>query len=344
MRELKTWHAYKLEGKAGNAAFALLIYIALAGGFGPALGAGGEGSGETLSPGHLRVWEVREDTFDYLFASWTKNGGGEPVICINHRNGRTFFVKEGGKIGEYTVTAFKPGTEKVFKPTINSYQTKETGTVTLTAPGKEPVTLEQGKPAPMPGLRARIVSITTGMQWAVREGSVISDGNVFIEIENVTETGVTAGTGEEAEFVAKASGTERSLVTGLWRRRAEEAERREVAERREGLRQRVLRRRMAEVKAGAGQLAAGRVRGTADSPSTLTVGTEYRYPVEYEVLYIRQADGTVKPFYIPKKFETRVVGGSFSSEGFSWTTVEQGEGRAGWPQQPRFRRIEYHNK
>lgn len=281
----------------------------------------------------FRTYRIERDTFDYTFTSYAETGGPQPLLSFNHRSGRTYFVKAGDKLDTYLVTDFEPVTELVFDSSLNTTRRTKAGKVTLQGAEKQTVVLEMGKALPLPGWRALVVSLKTGGQWSVRAGDRIRDGALTLAVTAVSEDTVTvAADGDPAAAIPMAAEDEKVAVHLLWRQQQREAaEKRQqplaVADETPGQAGRTLtvENRLIEVGGsdGAGTLTSTRVAGVPGSEPRMFIGTEYRYPTEWDVYIVpNPKDGTYRPIYVPRKFETRMVGTSIGpGPSVSHTTV-----------------------
>jgi len=318
-----------------------------------------------VRPDVLRVYGTEPDTFDYVFKSYAEVAGKSVMLSFNHRSGKTFFVKPGDRFDAYTVAAFEPAVREVFDPTLNAARKTKTGKVTLTGPDKSTLVLEMDNPLRQSGLRARIVSLETGNQWSVRAGDRIAEGAVTVPVVEVTEAGAKLdwpGLGLSA--IAPASEKEKVALHVLWREQSAEKQAAVAAAAAAGA---AVARGGAggnvamgaagnagqqAVVVNAGNLAAGRVVGAAGTQPSFHYGTDYRYPTEYEIWYVRQGkDGRIRPIVVPTKFETRELGMQVGpGSAVSWTSVEPSPlpyASHGQPlilPQPRFSRMEFKTK
>jgi hypothetical protein len=282
-----------------------------------------------ISTDALRVYRIESDSFDYTFTSYVETARKQPVLSFNHRGGKTSFVKVGDLLdGGFKVVHFEPATEQVFDSTLNVSRKSKAGKVTLQGPGDQQVALEMGKPCLLPGWRALIVSLATADQWSVRSGETFANGTMTVD--SVSDRLVTVKTAAQSAIVIPpASDEEKVAVAVLWRKQQEDQrnrEEQELAAAQEQSRVASQQREVIQVGAGGGALAAGRVTGVAGSRPRMFIGTEYRYPTEYDVWIVPQGrDGGFRPLIIPKKFETRMVGGAIGpGADFSWTSVSPG--------------------
>lgn len=255
----------------------------------------------------IRIWRTEPDSFDLVLKSSFAGSGKSQVIALNHRSGQTFFVKVGEKVGEYKVISYEETTERIFKPTVNAYQSKKVGTVLLEGPDGEKVTLKQGKRVKQPGRLAYLISLVTGQWSTVRPGDKAQLDDSEISITSVDKEAVEAVVDEENLSIKPISSEEKDDLVALWKERDRLKEERIEAARREK-----------EEAAERAQVAVALPR-PAPQPQVTEVrfrpkiffGTEYPYPTEFEVLpgyYSNSGKMICPPIAVPTRFKRRTSG------------------------------------
>ncbi|MDP6526018.1 MAG: hypothetical protein QGI24_03285 [Kiritimatiellia bacterium] len=254
----------------------------------------------------VRIWRTEPDSFDLILKSSFAGGGESQVVALNHRSGQTFFVKVGEKVGEYKVVSYEETTERIFKPTVNAYQSKKTGTVHLEGPDGEKVTLKQGKRVKQPGQLAYLISLDTGQWSTVRPGDRAQLDDVEISITSVDKKAVEAVVDEEDLSIKPISREEKDTLVARWaetdrlKRERAEAVRREKEDAAE----------RAQVAVAAIPRPQPQVTEIRYRPR-LFVGTEYPYPTEFEVLpgYYNNSGKMIRPpIAVPTRFKRRTSG------------------------------------
>jgi hypothetical protein len=267
-------------------------------------------SASAATPEALRVYAVEAATFDYVFTA-AMAAGTNRVLSFNHRTGRTAFRRLGETLGEFTVAAFEPATQRVFNASINTWQERPGGRVTLRARDGSVRMLERGQPLPESGWAAWLIAADTGRGWYVREGDALP-ADAGWTVGRIGSNRVwAAGAGVTNELPWLAADEKGALLARLDRQRAALREaRRRAEEQRRAEEERAL----AEARrAPAGPRAVYAPRGM----SRTTIGTEYRYPTEFTVI-----PGLIGPsgqilqetVVVPSRFETRTTGLHFRAE------------------------------
>jgi len=253
----------------------------------------------------IRVYDVRSAVFPYVFKAVVSTSGEQATLSFNHRMGRTYFVRVGEKLGEYTVRSYESRTKKVFSETLNTWREREAGLATLVGPNGNEVALEQGKPLPQPGHMACLVSLGSGRWQQVYEGEALVLDKMEAAVESVTEEGVTISQGNERNGVPAISKEEKQQLAEMWeaaaRKRREELARRAEEEKPEPEPRQVVR------------YVRSRPRLSVEvRRATHFFGGDYAYPTEYQVIPVfdRDASGRLRPraIVVPTKFERRDVG------------------------------------
>lgn len=267
------------------------------------------GTNATAAFDTIRVYELRPACFEYKFTSVVSDSGGQPVLSLNHISGQTFFARVGDTIGEYTIKAFEPKTERVFNPSINAYQKKDCGKVTLEDSDGKSIILERDELLPRPGWMACLVSIATGNWCHVGDKDIIILDNTKMTINTISLDSVTVSIEGVQYTVPVISESEKENLSLLWeerhKQRAEElklAMKSREAKQEQQVVSEVSRPRF-------------RLRRTIEiryPPRFFFFGTEYRYPVEFQAfpLVSGSDSGTIirGQVIIPTRFETRTSG------------------------------------
>jgi hypothetical protein len=286
----------------------------------------------------VRCFEIRPNALDYTFMSASRDARGQWVLAFNRRGTRTVFARVGETFDGFTVESYEHGIRRVFKETLNAFHEEPAGKVVLAGPDGRRLTLEQGKPLPEPGWMGYLVSMSSGSGWGVRAGDQIEVDGAPVRVLNVSPEAVTLSAGGTDWTPPTASAEERIALAARWEKlRAEREEQRrppapddrgvekwEAAVARNAERERAADPRYA--------------RGTR-----LTVGTEYRYPVDWEVIppvYDRDGKMIRPPFVIPTRFETRTTGFTMTPNRFESTTVDSYAEYPNCPPLPVFKRVE----
>jgi len=255
----------------------------------------------------IRVYAIAPDSFDYVFTSVVSSSDKDPVLSLNHRNGKTFFVRPGDTLEKYRITAFEPKTERVFNQSVNSYLEKQSGKVTLEDPEGETIILEMGKRVPQQGRVAYLVSLTTGNWWFARAKNTFSIGDTTITVYTVSENSVTISIDNAEQSIPMISQEEKEKLVLLWNEyQKQREEKRELAKKR----QKEKKEKQTAVKEISPH---DRPHQTVEIryPTKIFFGTEYRYPSEVKVLpSIWSASGElIQPAtVVPTRFKTRKTG------------------------------------
>ena len=254
----------------------------------------------------LRTYAIQPACFPYMFMSVASRTADGAILSFNQVNGQTHFVRLGGVLGDYEVTAFEPGTERVFNPTINAYQERERGTVTLAAADGTRVVLTQGEPLAQPGWMATLVSLDTGGWQHVLSNDRFDIGSGPATVTSVSEEAVSVSAvgGTDTVTVAALTGEEQDQLAALWETRREQAatRAREAREARE--------ERERELAKPVRSYSPPRQRTVVEIRSAPRhfYGTEYRYPTAFQVvpIAVRDASGRLvpRPLVVPQRFTT----------------------------------------
>jgi hypothetical protein len=266
--------------------------------------------------GNLRHCGVRPDSLDYVLMSVVDPAASRPSLSFNHRDGSTCLVREGDTIGSYTVTSYGQHTKRVFDPSINSHRTEKEVTATLQAPDGQTIELHQGIPHQLPGFLATLVSLETGVYHHVREGDTLRLAGGVLQIRNVNEEEVVGRMLGRTVHIPLLSDEEEGVLLEQRQARQDAFAARQKAARESKAREETERvaRRPADPQGEDWWLDSRPPLHFAPPPSSGTriqLGTEYRYPVAWEVIPLRtRRNGKVviTPIAVPTEFETRRSG------------------------------------
>ncbi len=268
--------------------------------------------GETTM-GNVRVFATEPACFEFLFTGVSDSADGKSVLSFNHRNNRTYFVRQGEQLGPYRITAFEQKTNSVFNPSINANLDKIFGRVTLTGPGEKNIILDQNKPLPWPGRTAWLVKLDNGAWWNINEEDIFLIDKKLIFVEEIDEDGVVVTSGQDLAFIQRISSREKDELQKLWAEKKREEElKAEVA----------MMRREDEARARAKEkaTAAKTTYIVYNKPGTQVeirgaprffYGTEYRIPTSFKVCpgaYTVDGRFISAPFVLPGNFKTYYSG------------------------------------
>ncbi|MFC1453977.1 hypothetical protein ACFLQL_02230 [Verrucomicrobiota bacterium] len=264
--------------------------------------------GETTM-GNVRVYATEPACFEFLFTGVSASADGKSVLSFNHRNNRTYFVRQGEQLGLYRITAFEQKTNSVFNPSINANLDIIFGRVTLTGPDNTTIILDQNKPLPWPGRTAWLVKLDNGAWWNINEEDIFLIDKKLIIVEEIDEDGVLVAVGQDLAFIQGISSGEKDKLQKLWAEKKREEElKAEVA----------MMRRKDEARARAKEKASigGTSRIVYNKPGTQVeirgaprffYGTEYRIPTSFQVCpgaYTVDGRFISAPFVLPGNFKT----------------------------------------
>lgn len=258
----------------------------------------------------IRIWRIEPDSFDLILKSAFAGADDSQVLALNHRSGKTFFAKVGDKIGDYTILSYDEQVERIFKPTVNAYQSKKTGIVHMETPNGDRVTLKQGKRVKQSGLLAYLISLRTGQWSTVRSGEVTELDNLNISVTSVEEEIVEAVVDEQGMIIKPIADEEREALVAKWEERDRLQQERIEAARRE--KEEAAER--AKIALAAVPRPEPRVTEIRHAPK-MFIGTDYPYPTEFEVLpglYSNSGKMIRPPIAVPTRFKRRT--GGFSVE------------------------------
>lgn len=258
----------------------------------------------------LRVWGIQPACFDYVFASGFAGADGRTVLSFNDRSGRTHFLRVGETLGDYRIAAYTAAVDRVYNESIKTWQERPAGRVRLTGADGEAVTLIEGRRLPWAGWTARVVSLESGLGWAVRAGDAFDVGTAVVAVCMVEASNVVVSAGGVTVELPAATDGEVDYLRRLWadnERRAVERE-----------------RALAEAAAKQDQPRTPRLTFPEERPipyerkvvpmpvrSAVVVGGTYRYPTRYVVIpavWTSCGRPATPVVVVPASFESRAVG------------------------------------
>ena len=267
------------------------------------LAAGATGA---LAEDALRVYAIRPGCFEYCFASVVSLADSTPQLAFNDLDGRTHVVRVGEQLGAYQVRAFTPETIRTFNPSLNAYQEKRGGTVALAATNGT-VQLKLGDPLELADRwMGCLVSLASGDWRYLRAGQAGVVGGTRVRVTAVGPDSLRAEWDGVERTVPPVSDDERKALQRRWDDERKAAEALAQAEQRQAAAVAVA---QTEVKP---KRVLKQTHVYEPAPSGLGMGTEYRYPTEFEVYSVMVPDGKggvrVQAIAVPRRFESRRVG------------------------------------
>ena len=254
---------------------------------------------EATGVADLRVMGVRSNCFEYTFMSTMSGAGGDRLV-FNHVSGSTHIAKVGDRLGAYTVASYTGFVERVHNPTLNADQPRKSGRVVLRdAAGQERV-LTLGAVLPEEGWTACLLALDSGAWRYVVPGDDLELADAAVRVSRVTADGVWLGGPLAERPVPALTDDERKAVADRWQQEQQ---------------QRRLRAAAPPPPPAEEVLTVYRPPEPPPPPPVrrgITFGTDYSYPVEFEVIPIRTVtpDGKVimTPVALPTRFQRRSVG------------------------------------
>jgi hypothetical protein len=244
----------------------------------------------------VRVMGLTPDMFPYRFMSVMDGGPAGPRLAFQSADGRTAFVRVGEALGPYTVDAYTPGPG----PDTDATATLRDGT------GRR-VRLTRGEPLRLETFAACLVSLKTGGWRYVRDAETLELGGEAV-VFSVTPDGVTASSGSAKHTLPVLRDSERIALRTLWERRRR-AHADALAKAREAEAQARVEAMLAEAELPAPDARPAPRAARTPRGTDLFMGTEYAFPIEYEVLpfVTRRPDGTLtyRAVAFPTRFTTR---------------------------------------
>jgi hypothetical protein len=260
------------------------------------------------TPGMLRVLQTAGDSFDYTFTTYTPASDGQWILAFNHRHGQTFFVRVGEHVGAYRITAFEPDETQRFVPSLNTTSRQKSGWVTLEAPDGTRYRLTVYQELSLPGRRATLVSVPSGRTWNVRTGDRLQVADTLLTVTQIADD-VLVASDTAPPFTVPVLQPGEAEQLQAERQRREQLARRPPAPAfpEPDLPPPTARLAPANRSPDVYQDAVRNLPRTAPSSPNVTAymfARESRYPVDYDVIVLRGADGTWQPLYLPRRFET----------------------------------------
>lgn len=252
----------------------------------------------------LRVWKTYPDTLDLTLTSVFRPDGVRLQAAFNHRNGRTFFVYQGERMGPYMLHK------------ISGAGSRTASAVLIDTRTSQSFTLKIDTATPLPGLRAQLADLRTSQLWDFRRLDELPSHGM--RITSITATNVTASSVSGKLSIPPITQAERNTLQTAWAEARSRqlaaikaAKRLKDAERAEQLR----------LEAAAMQAARARMlpnmRVEVKSQPRFYYGTEYRVPSSYAYFYTFKptASGVAlapQVIAVPTEFETRSAGWSLN--------------------------------
>lgn len=270
-------------------------------------------------PESLRVNSLVPDTFDYVFTSFMNVNTTRPTFSLNHRDGRTRFVRLQDTVQDYRITRFRPRLVKVFNKALNAHNTKKEGALILTHADGSTLTLEMGRALTMAGYRCELVSLISANTWSARAGDRIDVDGETVQIDAVFDNIATAIEDGIAYPIPLISEKEQTVLASLQQQRKHEQHMRAAAAQRlqKAREAERVQHELAVLPPGSSRIPARRpsVNVTMRRPSYFFYGTEYRYPTDFDVLHFgspRFGRMSTPYMLVPTAFETRECGFSMT--------------------------------
>lgn len=247
----------------------------------------------------LRVMGVRSNCFEYTFMSSMSGAKGDRLV-FNHVDGSTQIVQVGDRLGSYTVAAYTGSVERVHNPTLNADQERKSGTVVLRdAAGRDRV-LKMGEVLPDEGWTACLVALDSGAWRYVVPGDDLELSDGTVRVGQVGPDGVRVRDATSERVVVALTDAERKAMADRWER--DEQSRRLLA--------------ATPPPSGEQEVLPVYVPPEPLPPPPkrrgITFGTDFSYPVEFEVIPIQTVtpDGKVimTPVALPTRFQRRTAG------------------------------------
>ncbi|MEI6149121.1 MAG: hypothetical protein WCS01_08505 [bacterium] len=264
------------------------------------------------TPDSLRVYSIQPACFDYLFTSVSTGVDGKPILAFNHRNGRTFLVRIGGRLGDYRVAAYEPRIRRVFVPSTKSEREEKVGRAMLETSDGRLLELELAQPLVQPGWMAHLVSVATGEWRLVREQDEWMPAGDRVLVKRISETTVSVLRGDQEDVIPFATSEEKATLVGLWEQyRKQVAMDRKVALQKEEDEAREEARNPLAARTAPPRPFVTRRIVEPIARTRAVFGTEFRYPTEFEIRpAVMDASGKIiqPALVIPRNFQTRTSG------------------------------------
>lgn len=265
--------------------------------------------------GALRVYAVESQLFEYLFTAAGTGADGKALLFFRSLAGNVWSVHVGDRVGAWTVAAYAPRKVRVFKPSVNAWIEEDASSATLRGSDGAERVLTQGTPVEEPGLMACLVSLDSGRWVHARAGDCVALDGLSIQVLSVTNRAARAQVNGRECALPLASDDERQAMLDLWQTRRQQAEEAQAARVAEQAAEQQRQRDAAAASQAAAVASLTRRDDIQPSPVQYSFGSEYRYPVEYEVLpySVLLPNGRMgtRAIVIPRRFDTRQMGMSF---------------------------------
>ncbi len=265
-----------------------------------------------LGASPIRIYSLVEACFPYRFDGISVAGEKGDLLAFSDLSGRRSFVTVGEELpGAYRVDSLEKRVVRKFDPSLNSEREMPAHRVTLHGPESEITVLDVGVHMKVPGMMACMVNTASGEYCYVAKGQSLLYEDALWQVDLVTNSMVTVSLGSERQEIPMVTEAERESVKNLWAERTRlnreksalaESKRREkrVAEETEH------NERIARFRASPPS-----VKSSSSKPTTMHFGTEYRYPVEWDVVPIwgrSNGQPVLQAVAVPRRFETRQGG------------------------------------
>lgn len=269
------------------------------------------------APTLLRVLKTGDDTFDYMFTTYTPASDGQWSLAFNHRHGQTVFARVGESVGSYRITAFEPGETQRFNSALNTSSRQKSGSVTLAAPDGTHYRLTVDQALSLHGRRAILVAVPSGQTWNVRTGDRLQVADTVLTVTRIDDDVLVSSGADSDAFAVPVLQPGEAEQLQLERQRREQLGRQPPSP--AGFTEPDVPPPTARVTPASRPQDAYQeaVRNLPSQPSSpgdsyFVFSRESRYPVEYDVVVLRGPDGSWQPLSVPRRFET-FYGNDFGS-------------------------------
>ncbi|MDP6490442.1 MAG: hypothetical protein QGG69_01570 [Kiritimatiellia bacterium] len=253
----------------------------------------------------IRVHSVQSDVFEYKFTSVVSSR--TPVtLAFNHTSGDTVFARVGERVGRYALTRF------------DTQDNGETIAVLQGVDGKR-YTLAMGCPLPQPGQVVCLTSLENGGWIYTRPGETFQLGGSSVTVQLGETNQVSLLSGTRTLRAAALTEPEKAQLQSLWAARKREAEaaaqvaheKAAAARKQQRVDSMLANASVPRPEARRRTYPSGTTRGRPRQ-SGMNVGTEYRYPIEYDIVPVTYTCGktgqrVTRPVTVPTRFTTRSV-------------------------------------
>ena len=277
--------------------------IAMASGFVAVATVGVAASFSSGPTDDFRVFSVQPACFEYLFTSVVTKDSEGPLLSFNRLHGQTLFARVGERLGQYRIAGFQPVRKEVFNPTINANEVREVNRVALHDSSGNEIILQQGEPHPSDGWLALLTEIKTGEWRYALPGDTVAMNQVQFKVCDVSPGKVTVSSPGGTNILSVITDPEREELTALWKANQASAKSTQGIPSPPAEAATEARRPLPEARAPA---------AVRTMRTRMSVGTEFRYPSEFEVIPVvsRDANGriTTRALVVPRRFTTRSTG------------------------------------